>query len=76
MSIRARQLFDSYVANSLNHPDLKGIGIASHVFNLTAAAIEAHIPTAEIVAAVGPLARALSSRTFQVCPPDPSDPLT
>ncbi|ESY79843.1 hypothetical protein X739_29980 [Mesorhizobium sp. LNHC220B00] len=72
-------MFDSYVANSLNHPDLQGIGMMSHVFNLTAAAIDAHIPTAEIIAEVGPLARALSLRTIQVCPPDPnapSDPLT
>ncbi|MGY2997236.1 hypothetical protein ACVWWD_006097 [Mesorhizobium sp. URHB0026] len=79
VSDRARELFDSYVTNSLNHPDLQGIGIMSHVFNLTAAAIDAHIPTAEIIAEVGPLARALSLRTIQVCPPDPkapSDPLT
>jgi hypothetical protein len=60
MSIRARQLFDRYVLGSLNHPDLKGLGIESHVFNLTSTAAEEHIPTAELIAEVGPLARALS----------------
>jgi hypothetical protein len=53
MSVCARDLFDNYVFNSLNHPDLKGLRLESHVFNLTAAAREAHIPLAEMTEEVG-----------------------
>ncbi|TPI28283.1 hypothetical protein FJW08_21105 [Mesorhizobium sp. B3-2-1] len=64
MSVRARELFDSYVANSLNHPNLKGIGIGTHVFSLACLASEAHIPMAEVIAEVGPIAAALTKRVI------------
>ncbi|MFD1986812.1 hypothetical protein ACFSOZ_30735 [Mesorhizobium newzealandense] len=59
MSDRARKLFDSYVAESLNHPDLTGLSMGSHVFNLSSAASEARIPASEMIEEVGPLSQAL-----------------
>ncbi|MBZ9974243.1 MULTISPECIES: hypothetical protein [unclassified Mesorhizobium] len=64
MSVRARELFNSYVVNTLNHPDLKGLGIGTHVFSLTRLASEADIPMVEVVAEVGPIAAALAKRTI------------
>ncbi|MET3522248.1 MULTISPECIES: hypothetical protein [unclassified Mesorhizobium] len=59
MSERARQLFDKYVASSLNHPDLKGLSMGTHLFNLNMAASEARIPASEMIEELGPLAQAL-----------------
>lgn len=61
MSERARELFNRYVVDRLNHPDLKGLSVESHVFNLNYAAREAHIPLSELIEEVGPLAQALVS---------------
>lgn len=61
MSPRGRELFDTYVASQLNHPDLVSVGIGSHVFNLTSAAGAAHIPSLEMTEEVGPLAQALTA---------------
>ena len=59
MSPRGRELFDTYVANQLNHPDMAAVSMNSHVFNLTSAAGAAHIPPSEMTEEVGPLAPAL-----------------
>lgn len=61
MSIRGRRLFDHYVSSQLNDPALAGLGMGSHVFNLTSAAGAAHIPLSEIVDEVGALLQALAS---------------
>jgi hypothetical protein len=61
MSPRGRILFDKYVSGSLNSPDLMGLGIGTHVFNLTSEAAAAHIPTCEVTEEVGPLGPALIS---------------
>jgi hypothetical protein len=59
MTERARNLFNAYVINSLNHPDMKSVGIGSHVFNLSSAAADARIPSLEMTEEMGPLAEAL-----------------
>jgi hypothetical protein len=59
MSLRGRNLFDSYVSNYLTHPDLIGLGVGSHVFNLNSEAAAAHIRSSEMTEEVGPLAPAL-----------------
>jgi len=61
MTTRARNLFNAYVGNTLNHPDLKDLGLNTHVFNLNDAARAAHIPASEMVEELGPLARALAT---------------
>jgi hypothetical protein len=59
MSLRGRELFDWYVASYLTHPDLMGLSVGTHVFNLTSEANAAHIPLAEITEEIGPLDQAL-----------------
>lgn len=61
MSPRGRLLFDNYVSGQLNHPALAGLSMGSHVFNLTSAAGEAHIPMNEIIDEVGEVLQALIS---------------
>lgn len=64
MTTRARELFNRYVLGSLNSPELRGLPILTHVFNLNSAAGEAHILNAEMVAEVGPIhAALLAART-------------
>lgn len=61
MSPRGRLLFDNYVSGQLNHPALAGLPMGSHVFNLTSAAGESHIPMSEITDEVGEVLQALIS---------------
>lgn len=55
MSSRGRQLFDKYVRNRLNHPDLASLGMTTHVFNLLSEAGAARIQPWEITEEVGPV---------------------
>lgn len=59
MTARARDLYNLYVVGSLNSPELKGLPLLSHVFNLNSAAGDRRIPNAEMVEELGPLAQAL-----------------
>lgn len=59
MTERARKLFDAYVTKSLNHPDLKDLSIASHVFNFNVEVSDARIPGSEMIEEIGPYAQAL-----------------
>jgi hypothetical protein len=52
-------LFDTYVARQLNHPNMVGVSMNSHVLNLNSAAGDAHISLLEMTEEVGPLAQAL-----------------
>ena len=62
MSARGRDLFDSYVNKSLNHPDLRSLDATSHAFNLSAQAAAEHIPISQIIEEVGPIGPALLER--------------
>jgi hypothetical protein len=59
MSARGRDLFDRYVRNNLNHPDLRVLDATSHAFNLTSMAATQHLPIAQVIEEVGPIAPAL-----------------
>ena len=62
MSARGRDLFDSYVNKSLNHPDLRRFNATSHAFNLSAQAAAEHISISQVIEEVGPITPALVAR--------------
>lgn len=59
MSARGRQLFDRYVSDSLNHPDLRSLDALSHAFSLSSTAGTQRIPISEVIEEVGPISSAL-----------------
>jgi len=60
MSMRGRRLFDNYVTNYLNQPQLVSLSIQSHAFTLTGQARAQLVPMHEITEEVGPLVAALT----------------